>query len=768
MNFLIESLGLGLSEYNAWDIQWAPENAELVLAILAVLVPLALWFFWTSLSRIKSRLKKVFLFGLRVIAFLLIGLLLLKPELEFKKSHSLENSVAVLLDDSKSMSIKTFPAETGRIDLVRKTLEANRQYFSDLGKDFKVDTYFVSDHMDLTSAADVETGYQPRSSNTDFTRVFAELKKQYGEKSLRGVFLFSDGADLTQEADAISPELSGALAGIDGPIHTFQAGTNESFKDLALQNLDAPDFGFVHQPVNLSISLYASSIGSKNVPLVLKEGKNVLISKIVEVREDQVQYKVDLQFTPRELGRRTYSLSVPLFAGESVTTNNTRNFQVKVIRDRLRVLHLNGRPSWDSRFLREVLVNNPKVDLLSFFILRTLNDDVAAPTSELSLIPFPSNLLFSEYLNSFNLIIFQNFRFESFIDKKLLSNLKSYVNEGGAFLMIGGELSFQGGGYERTPIEDVLPVNLQRGVAAYLNEEFRPEMEKSLTQHPVLSLEKKDEPNRRIWQSLPLLSGLNQGLVSKPGAQVLLSYKRKDKNGSPEPVLAITKSGKGRTAIFATDSSWNWDFRRVGEGGSGRHYQRFWNNLIAWMTHDAEMDLLQLETDKEQYQEGEQVLIKFKVLNEDYTPASGEKVSLTLFKVSGDSENRALQSDQNGDGSTLFLPEAEGFYSVKMEVDRAGGKLAKDISFGVFSETAEFDKPLVNASLLKKVAQISGGEYSVLDEPKDLSGYKFDNSEVMIETKSKTISLWDNWWSYGLIVGFLLIDWWTRRKSGLS
>ncbi|MCF6277601.1 MAG: LLM class flavin-dependent oxidoreductase, partial [Anaerolineales bacterium] len=114
------------------------------------------------------------------------------------------------------------------------------------------------------------------------------------------------------------------------------------------------------------------------------------------------------------------------------------------------------------RYLREVLVSNPKVDLLSFFILRTLGDDVGAPTSELSLIPFPSNLLFSDYLNSFDLIIFQNFRFEAFIDKSLLGNLKNYVMNGGAFLMIGGELSFQAGGYERTPIEDILPVIMQR------------------------------------------------------------------------------------------------------------------------------------------------------------------------------------------------------------------------------------------------------------------------------------------------------------------
>ena len=767
MNFLIQLLGLNPAEYNEWAILWAPENIEVILVILGISIPLALWFFWTSLVRIPSRLKKIFLFSLRMFVFVFLALLLLRPQLELKKSHSLENSIAVLLDDSQSMSIKTFPTEKTRMDLVKITLSENQEYFADLKKVFNVDTFFVSDRIEASAEADLTERYRPRTPNTDFTEVFRELQNHYEKKPLQGVFLFTDGADLTQGTGEPSREFLELLAGFKGPVHTFQAGTNESFKDLSIQNLDAPDFGFVHQPINLAVSLQASSMGNKNVSLVLKEGKNILISKIVEIREDQVSYEVDLQFTPKDLGNRIYSLSVPLFAGESIVSNNQREFQVKVIRDRTRVLHLNGRPSWDSRYLREVLVSNPKVDLLSFFILRTLGDDVAAPTSELSLIPFPSNLLFSDYLNSFDLIIFQNFRFESFIDIQLLNNLKNYVKNGGAFLMIGGKLSFHGGGYERTPIEDILPVNMKRGAKEYLNEEFRPTLDKKLLQHPILRLEKQSTSNQKTWKSLPPLNGLNLGLVPKPGSYVLAAYKKKA--GAPShPVLVVAKMGKGRSAVLATDSSWNWNFRLLGEGGSGRYYQRFWNNLIAWMTDAPETRLVRLETDKERYQEGEEVLIKFNVLKEDYTPSGLEKVNLTVGKVSDQPQNQALESDENGDGAFQFLPEREGFYSAKIEVDRNGKKISDSISFGVFRETAEFEKPLINDALLKKVADITGGQHVVLDEAKDLTGYEFENPEVLVQTKRKTFTLWDNWWTYGLLVGFLMIDWWTRRKSGLS
>ena len=88
--------------------------------------------------------------------------------------------------------------------------------------------------------------------------------------------------------------------------------------------------------------------------------------------------------------------------------------------------------------------------------------------------------------------------------------------------------------------------------------------------------------------------------------------------------------------------------------------------------------------------------------------------------------------------------------------------------FSVLKDNAEFEKPLVNDFLLKKIARVSGGQYFVLDGANDLSVLQFDNSEVKIKSRSRSFALWDNWWAYSLVVGLLFIDWWLRRKAGLS
>ena len=411
--------------------------------------------------------------------------------------------------------------------------------------------------------------------------------------------------------------------------------------------------------------------------------------------------------------------------------------------------------------------NNPKVDLLSFFILRTLTDDVGASTSELSLIPFPSNLLFSDYLKSFDLVIFHNFKFSPFIDKKNLSNIKEYVEQGGAFLMIGGDLSFEGGGYDRTPVEDILPIRIRGGSKKFLPGELRMNVQSKLVHHPVLRLESDPKLNAKAWKTLPPIQGVNVGLVPAKGAHVLGTTRKSKSN---YPVLITRQVEEGRTMAIATDSSWNWNFLRVGEGGSGRYYQKFWENVIAWMTGEPETNPIRVETDKEKYREHEKVVIHFKVSGQDYNPLPGTEVDLVLNSMPKGQEliRETLKTDEHGEGRFEFLPGREGFYSAKVTQASGGGTLSGETRFIVFSPQIEFQKPLVNATLLQAVSKVTGGSHQVLEAGLSYKSLTFPNPEVEIKSSSRMVSLWDSWWTYGLIVGLLAVEWWMRRKSGLS
>jgi len=80
---------------------------------------------------------------------------------------------------------------------------------------------------------------------------------------------------------------------------------------------------------------------------------------------------------------------VPQFASEAIVSNNEQSFVLQVICDKICVLQVAGRPSWDERFLRQHRKENPNTNLILFFILRTPNDDPSIP-KKCRLFHFPS------------------------------------------------------------------------------------------------------------------------------------------------------------------------------------------------------------------------------------------------------------------------------------------------------------------------------------------------------------------------------------------
>ncbi|SVC57324.1 uncharacterized protein METZ01_LOCUS310178, partial [marine metagenome] len=329
----------------------------------------------------------------------------------------------------------------------------------------------------------------------------------------------------------------------------------------------------------------------------------------------------------------------------------------------------------------------------------------------------------------------------------------------------GGELSFQGGGYAQTDIEQILPVRLGVVSKGFKNESFNLQLDRNFLRHPILQLEKESGTNRKVWKNLPQLNGINVGLEPHRSASVLASF-ISDK--TKYPVLVAGPVGKGKSLIVATDSLWNWNFRHIGEGGSGRYYHRFWNNLISWLINEPETRLMKLETHKERYEEEEEVLLRISVLKSNYDPYVGAKIRLTIETRSGDLELKTIQTDDDGEASYHFTPKEEGYYTVKAEVGSGKSKLEEKTSFSVFSETAEFQKPRVNETLLRQIAEVSGGSYEALSRETDLSQVRFKNPKVEIKSNSKYISLWDNWWVFGLLLSLLFLEWFSRRKSGLT
>ena len=772
---LLKTFLTGPGHGDEWSLTFAGVTDPWLRAVVLILGLAIIVMSWMGLRRIPSARTKLFVIFLRCVATAALITMILEPQVWELETARIKNKVALVFDDSKSMAVKAGQRE--RFQSVREFLRSNRKFFELLERDFDVDCLSFPGPdkkiLEEIRRSDVEGGINLDGRSTDIAALLRGLIKRYRGGHLSGVLLFSDGRDSSDvPAGEKLEELEKLAKQLPAPVFTF-GPPPEEYKDIAIKKVVADSFAFIRNPWNVQVTVRVKGYDNVTLPLTLKEGGKIILSRPIKVVPGKEEYVVTMKAMPYSTGNTLYTVAVPPLADELVSENNTASVLLHVIRDKIRVLHLCGRPSWDELFLRRVLKKDPSIDLISFFILRTPTDLVAAPSRELSLIPFPVDELFTQALDSFDLVIFQNFDYRPYDSAYLrfsyyMDNIQRFVVEtGGSFLMVGGDLAFSHGGYDHTPIEDILPVELDEGVDRIDAEDFRPVLTAQGMTHPITTLEYDEARNRSVWEEFPELDGCNVIGGEKQGAVTLGVHP-----GHKRPVLAVRDVGKGRTMAMLADGSWRWNFLSIARGGSNRHYMKFWNNAVRWLVRDPELNLVRIAPQKEEYLPGEEVHLKAEVLGRDYKPVAGARIDLEIINAETGEKvlEKTLDSDSRGLGCFSCKDLPAGFYRVQVKAVRAkagADELLGEASalFGVISRMEEFRELQADEAVLEKIAEASGGKFFRLPVSDVHKSLRLENPEVMRLLGRRTYTLWDNWVFFMIVIGALTTEWWTRKRA---
>ena len=403
--------------------------------------------------------RRVAMMGLRGAAATAALVLFLEPAVELRQVARSPNRIAVLVDDSRSMSLAESPRGPTRIERARRLLAASKDTLDAWRHEHQIDYYTFSDTVSATSpdalAHDAATG-----KATLIRKALETVRGRYEGRDLAGIVLISDGdATGSFDEDAGDGALHDFLKSLDTRVHTVWAA-RDGLRDVAVARVMADEFAFVRTVTRIEAVIHTTGMPERQVMVTLSTDGQPVRQKLVTLPAGDHDVDVTFEVTPPRVGRYVYELGVPVAPGEAVTTNNTKSFVIRVIRDKIRVLQVAGAPSWDVRALRQMLKSDPNVDLISFFILRTQDDVSLVSPDEMSLIPFPTRELFEDQLPSFDLIILQNFEYAPYGIGDYLENIRSYVENGGGLAMLGGDRSFTSGGYYGTPVAAALPVEL--------------------------------------------------------------------------------------------------------------------------------------------------------------------------------------------------------------------------------------------------------------------------------------------------------------------
>ncbi|MFQ5822818.1 MAG: glutamine amidotransferase [bacterium] len=735
-----------------------------IFALLGTIVVflIVLWLIYRETTLRINRFFKGSLLGLKFIAIAILLAVLLEPVINVSTIIPRKSSLILLVDDSKSMTIKDAQGQITREQFVTNLLGKNTKpgLLEKLRKNFKIQLYkFSSEVESLKDAENISA--QGVSTQLAKSLNFAHEYGAHGATA--AVVLFTDGADNGEE-DPL--EAAALLQNSNLPIYVVGVGS-VNFQDIELSKVVANQSVIENSVVEVSALIKNKSFENQTVELELKEGSLPVKKQTVQLQGTGT--RTSIKFSPQNKGFVHYTLNLIPQENEFIKENNIKSFLIDNRNKRARILYIEGYPRTEFKYLRRALDGDESIELIS--LLRTGPDKFYRQgiknQNELK-DGYPKT---KKELFEYEAIIFGSIESEFFSEKELENTLDFVSQRGGGFLMLGGGYSFAQGGYQVTPIEKLLPVVLpfQNGLATQIPASFREKFKLALTpeglHHPILQLSSVESENKSMWEKLPELVGYNPLGRAKPGATVLALHPL-SKLENPKIILALQRYGKGRTMIFANSSSWHW---QMGMHHDDRSHERFWRQMLRWLALSSPKPV-ELNLDKEIYIPNEQVTLKVDIRDSTFTPIEDATIKAHITTPSGNLVEIPFNWSSNGKVEYMgaYHPDKEGLYLVEiMTYSSKGDFLGKtESAFFVEESKVEFANAHLQNTLLKRIAELSGGVYYHEKEAERLP----DEISVIQSSYSKMVEydLWDMPLLFLLVILILSIEWYVRRSKGLS
>ena len=762
-------------------------------------------------GRGTGSIRRLLLPGALRVAALLLVLFVVLPQLRIAFDREGWPDVAILLDNSASMSTVDAlrdPAVRARAEELQSLAglsAANRFQLakallahpkSDLvnrilnERQAKVHVYTIADQAKLVAtldeAADPETGraaLAPLNPDGPTSRLgdgVQAVLKAFRGGSLAAIVVLTDGVT-TAGDDLPTAGRAAARAGV--PLYLVGVGDAKDPLDLALGDLRAEDVVAKNDEIMFEARLTARGANvPKSVTVTLSEKKGDAKIKLAEQTltpdPDGKPVPVRLRHTPTETGEKQYVIEVPAAPGEPDATNNVIERLVTVTDNRkLRALYIEATPRYEFRFVKVLLERETEAGRAVRSVdMNTLLLDAGKDhftTERTALRGFPTRAELFEYdvviLGDVNPASLQR-------PAQALADLADFVRiRGGGLLLIAGEHANPHRLFD-TPLADVMPILPAEARAeppppnpesSPLADGYKPRLTPAGSSHPLFRFGADDAASARIWGKLQPMYWHAAGFKRRQTAEVLAVHPDKPGEGGENFPLAVQQfAGAGRVVFFAFDETWRWRFRQDEE-----QFNRFWRQAIRVLARNR-VARTELKTDKQTpYRRDEPIAVRVQFPDDAPPPtAEGVRVSVRRVSPAGEIEDRKLTlAKVEGSRATfqaLLTSTPEGKYKFRLlEPEVKGNAPTADAT--VLPPAGELDRVEVNRADLQRAAAESRGKLYTLADADKLIDELPDGVRVSLNQPCPPVPVWNHAASFGLIVMLLGMEWIVRRRERL-
>ncbi len=738
--------------------------------------------------------------ALKILGILLLLFCALEPLLARKKPKKGANIFLVVSDNSESLQIKDHKAEKSRgEDLQEDLLKAEESgWLKTLNEEFKVHRFVFGERLQRVNNFEALT-FADRSSS--LYGALDDISQRYEDRPLAGIFVLTDG-----NANDLDDKLA-QLPSNQAPVYPVNVAGESSSKDTSIKQVTLTQSAFEDAPVTVNAEVFLSQVRNEPVEVaVYDEDENKVGVEMITAKDDEHTETVSFQLKPDkdvklafyEVRVRQAKEDLALDDTEEATTKNNIQSVVAIMpHGPYPILYIAGRPDFSYKFFKRAVIEDPEIQLASLIriakrepkfqykgregensnpLFRGFRGDqeteeydqavviAMKPTDDFDLeSEFPKT---DEQLFQFSAIIVDKVEAEFFTFNQQERLQKFVSRRGGGFVMFGGQEMYRKGGYDKTPIGDMLPVYLDRQAAQTGAGSGDVELTREGWLQTWARLRSDRASEEARLQEIPPVMTVNPVGRGKPGSS-LISY-FKDRSGNQHPLLITQSFGKGKSVGITVGDLWRWGFSKPGRPEFMDDMNKFYRQLMRWVISDVPKRVsMKSEIDSSQFPP--KVRLEVTVNDKQYFPDSTAEVIVEVTDPDDQpSEIRAaLSSQEPGRYIAEYTALNEGHYKATALVKDESKESIGDALTGwtVNSGLEEFQNLSGNEALLEKLAIASKGEMVKKTELAKFVDKLKEQPLPVMETKTRP--LWH------LPVFFLLAllcfagEWGIKRLKGL-
>lgn len=768
------------------DWTLSPVFGSYALVSLIAIGLLFVWFFVMD-SQGLTTFQKWLLRFLRLMLLLLLIAAILKPGLSWTKQREPAGTIAVLMDKSSSMQMSSGEGKKSRWEQQLEVWNGLWTSRTQLGNQIQLAPFVYDTQLQPLGEVEFNSSVPPilpakaEGFSTDIGGPLSQLSNTTLPSPLMAVIWMGDGAQTLTPAKSDPQQIAKQFARQDIPLYLVgigPRGDSDQARDLGLEGVPEQLDAYTKNQIYVRGILKARGVANRDVTIAMKIVGKDGVPRLVEqtvVRPTKSDQAISFQLpllAPDEGSYELWLEAKPV-DGESVLENNRITSYLNVRAGGARVLFIEGEPRTESKFIASALLESPDMQVDRLWIPRE-------PIQK-----WPIDL--SQRLSNgvYDLFILGDLDSDA-IGSAGAKLLVDQVMQGAGIITLGGYYAYGAGGWNNTPLADVLPIQMGAAIRQPRNApiDLRNHYEGAIQFVPVavdrlLQIGDPGTDYSVLWKEMKPLIGANRwgGIKNAPGVKVLATGE------AGQPLMVNGIAGNGRVMSLAFDSTYQW-LRQ----GKSKEFKQFWRQMALWgLRREAVEEGMQLTMSRRRLllQQGAELMM-------NWNPGSKEakmpgEIGLQLWKFEN-SQQEDQPAKEQPIGDFRFSPRDAA--SMKLNFDgvkepgryewraisttASGKRLEARLPFVVIDQSLETLQPLPDWQLMSQLAKLNetaGGVLVNPDQTSDLIGRLLERRRQATETAIETFQLgdttFDSWLMFLAIAGILILQWALRKRWGV-